>query len=89
MTSEYDLARYTTTLLLIEEKLVDTQITDNGYLVTNSVLDCIKVSNMDTIIGRITDKLEYEAFTGALVSKSNGLGKIFIIIVSRLSNDDV
>ena len=77
LTTEFDLARYVTTLLQLGEKLINTQITDKGYLVTDSILECIQLSNLDVIIGEVTEPLEYDTYTGALVSKSSGLGKYF------------
>ena len=74
LTKEYDLARYVTSLIQASDKLVEHHITNQGYLQTKNILDCMKLSRGDNIVGRLTERLKYEAYTGVIVSKSAGLG---------------
>lgn len=80
MSREYDLARYVTSILQVGERLVRTDVTDQGYLVTDTILDCLQVSRTDAIIGDLTEQLEHDAFTGAVLTKSS-IGKYEIAIL--------
>ena len=71
LTKEYDLARYVTSLLQVGEKLVNARVTDQGYLQTESIIDCLKISRLDTIIGDLKEKLSHDAFSGAVLSKQS------------------
>ena len=71
---ELDLGRYVTSILQIGEKLTDATVTSNGYLITENILECLQISNLDSIIRKLTETHALETFTGGIMSKG-GIGK--------------
>lgn len=72
---DYDLSKYVHSLLQMSEKLVKTTITGDGYLATESIMECLKISSLDSVIGKVDKDISGEAFTGGIMMKSS-LGKV-------------
>lgn len=73
-TEKINLGHYVAILLQIRSQMIDLEIDDNGYLMTRSIQDCVKISGINNVVSSNRESTDHYVFTGGLVSrKASGM----------------